>query len=164
MLDVASGNFVPMQVKGSDVKGALVHVALPAGDAVLLHLVGPVPMGTPGAEAFVGVVRADVGTLDVVDSSFGTASLRGAGWNDCPTGYVLAGHDFVSNGFWLCARSDLAARTFYVGNVVSDVGTLFTVQGGTATSAGSAGWNTCPGGSTFLGRRFESNGYWVCLQ
>ena len=163
VLDVASGKFGPMQVKGSDAKGTLVHVNIPPGDAVLLHLVGPVPPGAPGAEAFIGVVRADAGTLDVIDSSFGTASLRPDGWNDCPTGYVLGGKDFESNGFWLCVRSDLANKTFYVGNVVADAGTLYSVQGGTASSAGNAGWNTCPPGSAFLGRRFESNGYWVCL-
>lgn len=164
VLDIASGTFGPMSVKGSDPKGTLIHVSMPPGDAVLLHLIGPVPAGPPGAEAFVGTVRADAGTLDVVDSSFGTASLRADGWDDCPQGYVLAGHDFESNGFWLCARSDLAAHTFHVGNVVADAGTLFSVHGGTATATGSAGWDTCPAGSTFLGRRFESNGYWVCLE
>ena len=162
VLDVATGIFEPIATIGADAKGTKVHVALAPADGTLIHLRGPLALGAPGAEAFVGVVRADVGALDVVDAAFGTARLRAAGWNDCPEGYVLAGRDFASDGFWLCARTDLASHTFYVGNVVADAGTMFAVRGGTATAQGSAGWSTCPKGA-LLGKRFESNGYWVCM-
>ncbi len=162
-LNVASGAFVEMPVLGSDARGTRVHVSLAPGDATLVHLAGPVPDGALGAEAFVGTVRADAGTLDVVDSSFGAASLRASGWDECPTGYTLGGHDFQSNGFWICVRDDLSSHTFYVGNVVSDSGTIFAIQNGVATSNGNAGWDTCPAGNE-IGKRFESNGFWVCLQ
>lgn len=163
LLDVATGQFAKATVLGTDpVKGAKLHVTLAAGDGALLHLRGPLPKGAPGAEAFVGTVRADAGALHVVDAAFDAQGLRAAGWDDCPAGYTLAGHDFQSYGFWLCARQDLAARTFYVGNVVGDAGTQYRVQNGAATSLGPAGWDTCAAGKP-LGRVFESNGFWVCL-
>jgi hypothetical protein len=137
-------------------------LSIEAGDGVLVHLGGPVPPGPPGAEAWFGTVRGDAGWLDVVDSSFGTQRLRGAGWGECPEGSAETGRDFQSNGFWLCARADLSARTFYVGNVVEDVGTLYRVDAGGTTNLGAAGWDACPAG-TLLGHRLESNGYWVCI-
>ena len=73
------------------------------------------------------------------------------------------GSDFQSNGFWLCARSDLAARTFYVGNVIADVGALYQIAGGATTALGPAGWDTCPAG-TLLGHRIASDGFWVCME
>jgi hypothetical protein len=163
VLDVTSGQFTKASVLGTDpVKGAKLHVSLAAGDGVLLHMRGVLPQGAPGAEAFVGTVRADAGALHVVDSSFGALRVRTVGWDDCPSGYILAGRDFQSNGFFLCARKDLAARTFYVGNVVADAGTQYRVQSGAATSLGAAGWDTCAAGKA-IGRVFESNGFWVCL-
>ncbi len=162
-LDVATATFVPATATPGANGTSTLHLTMPAGDGVLVYLPGPAAQGPLGAEAFVGTVRADAGALDVVDSAFGAQTLRLAGWNDCPTGYTLAGRDFQSNGFWLCARNDLTARTFYVGNVVSDAGALFSVKGGTATSVGAAGWDTCPAGK-LVGHRFESNGFWVCLE
>ncbi len=162
-LDVASGVFTPMMTTGASANGTKVHVSLPPADGLLVHMRGPVPPGALGAEAFVGTVRANTGTLDVVDSSFGDATLRPASWNDCPAGYTLAGRDFQSNGFFLCARNDLLARTFYVGNVVMDVGTLYTITSGAAAIQGSAAWDACPKGK-LLGHRFESNGFWLCIE
>jgi hypothetical protein len=144
--------------------GSKLSLSLAPGDGLLLHYTvdeADVAAGPLGAEAMVGLVRGDAGQLHVVDSSFGAGTLRGAGWNDCPTGYTVAGRDFQTNGFWLCARNDLLASTFYVGNVVGDAGTLFSVSGGVATLVGPAGWDTCPAG-TVLGRRFDSNGFWLC--
>jgi hypothetical protein len=163
VLDVASGKLVPMKVEARDATGTKVHVSIAPADGALIHLRGPVPKGPPGAEAFVGTVRGSAGSLDVVDKSFGAARLRGADWNDCPAGYDLAGRDFQANGFWLCVRKDLAARTFLVGNVVADTGTLYAVKGGTATARGTTAWDACPN-ATLLGRRFESNGFWVCIE
>jgi len=161
-LDVTSGAFKPLATLGTTTNGVKTHLVIPPADGVLVHLAGPVPPGAPGAEAYVGTVRSDAGTYDVVDSSFGDAHISGASWDTCKTGYTFAGHDFQSNGFWLCARSDLIGHTFYFGNVVADAGTIYAVSGGTATSQGAGGWNTCPKG-TLLGRRFESNGFWLCL-
>jgi hypothetical protein len=162
-LDVSKGSFGALPPIGKDELGTKLHVSIPAGDAVLLHLPGPVPAGPPGAEAYYGTVRADAGWLDLVDSRFGTSRLRNASWNECPAGTTMIGRDFQSNGFWLCARADLAGRTFHVGNVVADAGYLFRVQGGTATSEGMGSWDTCPKGK-LLAHRFESNGFWVCLE
>jgi hypothetical protein len=164
-LDIASGQWTNATVLGTDpAKGAKLHLTLPPGDGVLLHLRGPLPAGAPGAEAFVGTVRSNSGSLNVVDSAFGGQRLGNAGWDDkCPTGYVLAGKAFDPNGFWLCARSDLAGRTFHVGNVVSDSGTAYRVQNGSATSIGPAGWDTCAAGKP-IGRVFDSNGFWLCLE
>jgi hypothetical protein len=163
VLDVATGTFGPMKVAGRDANGTKVHVSLAPADGTLILLRGPVPKGPPGAEAFLGTVRSDAANLDVVDKSFGAARMRSAVWNDCPAGYDLAGREFQSNGFWLCVRKDLAARTFLVGNVVGDAGTLYAVSGGAATSRGVSGWDACPN-ATPLGRRFESNGFWVCME
>ena len=160
ILDPATGTFQPLAVTSTS-DGSRTHLVLEAGDAVLLHLAGPVPAGPKGAEAMLGLVRADAGYLYVADSAFGVGALRPAGWDDCPTGYQTVGKDFQSNGFWLCARSDLAATTFYVGTVLADAGTLFEVKNGIAKALGPGGWNQCPSG-TVLGRRFDSNGFWIC--
>ena len=163
-LDVATGTFVPLQVLTKDAqKGAKVHLSIAAGDGALLHLPGPIPTGAPGAEAFVGTVRKNSGMLDVVDSSFGDSAIGTAGWNQCPDGYDFGGRYFTANGFWICTRPDLASHTFYVGNVVANQAEVFAVKGGTATDVGAEGWDTCPKG-TLIGRRFESNGYWLCLE
>ncbi|MEO7113464.1 MAG: hypothetical protein ABI183_23695 [Polyangiaceae bacterium] len=162
-LDVATGKFVPMTVLAVDAeKGSKVHLSIAPGDGALVHLPGPIPTGAPGAEAFVGTVRANSGMLDVVDSSFGDGAIETASWNTCPDGYDFGGRVFTSNGFWLCVRHDLAAHTFYVGNVVADQAEVYSVNGGTATDVEAASWSTCPKG-TLIGRRFESNGYWLCL-
>jgi hypothetical protein len=163
LLDVTRGGFVPMEVQGTSALGTKVHLNVAAGDGALVHLPGPVAAGAPGAEAFVGTVRSDSGLLDQVDAAMGTVTVSSAGWDTCPAGYALAGHDFQSNGFWLCARNDLLGRTFHVGNVVADQGQLFAVSGGTATAEGAGGWDQCPSGSP-IGRRFESNGFWLCLE
>jgi hypothetical protein len=168
-LDVASGRFVtaaPLSDPENVGAGGATkhHVSLPPADGALFHLRGPVSAGPLGAEIFVGTVRANAGSLDVVDANFGGARLRDAGWDECPRGYGLLGHSFESNGFWLCVRNDLSARTFDVGNVVGGQGTLYRVKAGAVTAVGPAGWDTCPSGSKLLGRRFDNNGYWVCLE
>jgi hypothetical protein len=118
-----------------------------------------------GAPAEFGAVRSNTGTLYAVGSSGGAASvstIETAGWNTCTSGYSLVGYDFDQNGFWLCARSDLASSVFYVGNVVNNAGYWWQVQGGRVTSEGYEGWNYCPASATLLGTEFNSNGFWVC--
>jgi hypothetical protein len=163
ILDLASGAFVPAAATPIDSTHATLHLSLAAGDGALLHLRGPVPEGAPGAEAFVGTVRGGQGTLNVADARFGGQALRPAGWDDCPEGYSLAGRSLTDDGFWLCTRDDLAGRTFHVGNVVGDQGSLHRVAGGTVTALGAAGWDSCPAG-TVVGRRFDSNGFWLCME
>lgn len=162
LLDVDQGAFLPASVT-TDPLGARLHVTLPPGDGVLAHLPGPLPPGPVGAEAVFGTVRADAGWLDVVDARLGTFRLGMAGWGNCPESMTEVGRDFQSNGFWLCAPAALSARTYHVGNVVNDVGTLYRVAAGTTTTLGPGGWDTCPAGS-LVGHRFESNGFWVCME
>jgi hypothetical protein len=165
MLDLASGAFVPMEVLGTDANGTKIHVKLAGADGALVHLHGPVGDGAPGAEAYVLTVRADAGSFAAVDSAFGAATIGTHGWNDpCPIGYVAGGRDFTSNGFGLCVRKDLVARTFYVGNVVANQANLYAATNGTATLQTTASWDTCPDGSKELGRKFDANGFWICLK
>lgn len=161
-MDTGTGSFVPLS-GSTDGYGTRLSIALAPGDGLLLHLPGPLPTGPVGAEAYYGSVRSDAGWLDVVDGRYGTTRLRTAGWYDCPAGTTLIGSDFQSNGFWLCAPEAYAGRTFWVGNVVSDYGWFYRVSGGTTVWKGGAGWDTCPTGS-LVGHRFDSNGYWVCME
>ena len=163
MLDVGSGKFSVMQTLSSTSSGNRVHVSLPPAEGVLIHLKGPLLATPAGPEAYVVTVRADQGTLDVVDSAFGDATVGSLGWGQCPRGYTLAGQAFASNGFFVCARTDLLPHTFYLGNVVSDGAVLYALAGGTAVATGAAGWDQCPAGK-LLGHRFESNGFWLCMQ
>lgn len=162
VLDINSAEFITIPDATTDGTDTRLHINLPPGDGLLFHLPGPLPPGPAGAEAFVGTVRADIGALAIVDASFGAQTLRGAGWDDCPTGTQLLAHDFQSNGFWLCARTDLAAHTFHVGNVVGDAGELSRVANGVVTKLGPAAWDTCPTGA-LLGHHLDSNGFWLCM-
>ena len=161
IMDPATGEFVPADATQDD-NGFKVHLDLAPGDGALFHLPGPVPAGPPGAEAYVGTVRADLGTLSVVDDAFGAQPLRSAGWDDCPVGTTNLGKQLDSNGFWLCVRDDLAGRVFHLGNVVADTGHLYRFAGGTISDAGLAGWDTCPTGA-MIGRVFTSDGFWLCM-
>ncbi|MEO8800205.1 MAG: hypothetical protein ABI551_20100 [Polyangiaceae bacterium] len=164
LLDVTSGKFKAISILASDpVSGQKVHVSLAPGDGALIHLAGPAASGAPGAEAFVATVRADQATLDIVDSHFGDGLQGAASWDQCPEGYAFGGHAFASDGFWLCVRKDLASHTFYVGDVIADQATLFSAVAGVATATGAASWDSCPAGK-LLGHRFDSNGYWLCMQ
>lgn len=161
VLDVATGAFVLAKTQAA-ADGARGHVSLPAGDGALLHLRGTVTGGAAGAEAVVGLVRADSGYQYLVDDAWGVGALRAAGWDQCPTGYTLAGHDVQSNGFWICARADLAGTKFYLGSVVADQGAMFEIAGGGAKPIGPGGWDQCPGGTKVIGKRLDSNGFWLC--
>ena len=110
---------------------------------------------------FVGIVRNDTGYL----TRFSGGKVIDAGnarWDTCPQGTTLLGHDFQSNGFWLCASPQIANRgTWYFGNVVKDRGYYYEIAGGKAKAVGDAKWDTCWEGK-LRGRAFHSNGYWFC--
>lgn len=164
-LDPQTGTFAPLAVT-TDAIGTKAHVSIAPGDGLLVHLKGPVPSGPQGVQAVVAEIRNSAGRLYAVDSNFPTAleDYGQAFWHQCPAGFTEVGSVVQVNGFGLCAPTSLAARRFYVGNVVADVGYLYSVQKGTATSLPNAGWNTCPGTSKLLGRHYTSNGFWVCME
>lgn len=116
---------------------------------------------SPQDTIFVGIVRNNKGFL--YRFSEGKAFSAGqARWDTCPQNTVLVGRDFQPNGFWLCASSDIANKgTFYFGNVVQNTGYYWEVSGGKAKPAGDVKWDTCWDG-TLRGRRFDTNGFWVC--
>ncbi|WP_373478921.1 hypothetical protein [Geminocystis sp.] len=116
---------------------------------------------SPKNTIFVGIVRNDAGFL--YRFSGGEAISAGqAKWDTCPQNTILVGRDFQSNGFWLCASPDIANKgTFYFGNVVKDRGYHWEVSNGKAKPVGDVKWDTCWEG-TLRGRRFDSNGFWVC--
>ena len=86
--------------------------------------------GPLGAEAVFGRMRSNVAHWHLVDSHGVTYALRGATWGECPSSFRLAGTRSGPDGFWLCVRSDLAARRFYVGNVVKGSASYYRVQSG----------------------------------
>ena len=113
---------------------------------------------------FVGTVRADKGYLWRFDGSGDSTKIASgnAKWDTCPQGTTLLGHDFQSNGFWICANPNLARRgTWYFGNVVNNAGYYWEIAGGKAKPAGGAKWDTCWEGR-LRGRVFEPNGFWFC--
>jgi hypothetical protein len=143
---------------------ARTRVTLARGDATLFRAAKPVPAGSLGPEVMVGRVRAGVGLLHVVDSRGTTYQAGGAVWSQCPANYTNVGQSLHSNGFWLCARSDLVTRRFYVGNVVADAAQYYRVQNGSAVRERPAGWSHCRGTSTHLGRFVDADGFWVCME
>lgn len=92
----------------------------------------------------------------------------GAGWDW--TEHTMPGYGFINQvretwGFWLSAQLDLLNRTFYVLNVVNDVGTLYEVSRNSVSSRKPWGWNQWPQPEAkLLGMHFESNGFQIWLQ
>jgi hypothetical protein len=119
--------------------------------------------GPRGAEAVFGRVRSGVGHWHLVDSHGATYELRGASWNECPSGFRLAGTSMAADGFWLCARTDLRGRTFYVGNVVAGSVGSFRVRSGKVKLVPVQRRFSCPHASRLLGRLSSRDGFWLCL-
>jgi hypothetical protein len=65
------------------------------------------------------------------------------------------GQSVRANGFWLCARSDLVTRRFYV----ADRERYYRVQNGSTVAQRPAGRSECRGTSRQL-----ANGFWVCME
>jgi hypothetical protein len=161
-LDVTTGEWstVSAKVLGT---AARTRVTLAPGDGKLFRAGKPVSAGGLGPAVMFGRIRGGAGFLHVVDSGGVTYQVGGAGWGQCPANYTNVGRSFHPSGFWLCARSDLATRRFFVGNVVANAGSSFHVQNGSTVSEGPAGWSECRGASRLLGQFVDANGFWVCM-
>jgi hypothetical protein len=186
-LDLSSGQWVPVNPVRAQEHSLTINITLAPAAGALFRTAKPVPSGPPGAEVVFGRVRSGAGQWYLADSGGVTYRLRTAAWNECPSGFTLVGTNFRLNGFWLCARNDLAGNRFYVGNVVGVVGNrlnrgfrrrfghvvhrlidhnryhYFRVRGGTATSVGAERWSRCRGRSRLVGQLFAPNGFWVCM-
>ena len=67
------------------------------------------------------------------------------------------------NGFWLCARSDLAKRTFYVGDVLPGSVRYYRVRSARVTRLPTPRRLSCGGRSRLIGRLAKADGFWLCL-
>jgi hypothetical protein len=120
---------------------------------------GPVP-----PEAFVCAVRANAGYLYSISNGVATNMNTNCAWNGCNNyGYPESGEVLHPDGFYLCARPDLIAKRFYVGNVVDNAGYYYALQNGAVTDLGQNVWNYCETGS-LIGTDLQPNGFWVCLE
>ena len=110
-----------------------------------------------------GNVRDDVAFFFGISSPQYNRYLGSARWNECPGGFRLIGKSFSSQGFWLCARNDVASSTFFVGNVVKGTRYYYelSLQDGTHQLS-NASWDYCLTGQ-LVGKVFESNGFWICM-
>ncbi|MDW5598702.1 hypothetical protein VSS74_30350 [Conexibacter stalactiti] len=134
---------------------------LAAGDAVLYRVRTPLPLND---EVLFGRVRDNVGNLYSVDSYGGVSHIGLAGWGQCPDGYRYVARNEWTNGFWLCARADLASRGFYAGNVINNYALFYRAQSGNMLPHGRGqAWNSCPATSRLIGASVEPNGFWVCI-
>lgn len=121
--------------------------------------------GDPGPQAMLMLVRNNAGYGHLVyageDWDFGAWS-----WNQwCMSGFQLIGDLANANGFRVCARSDLATRRYYIGNVVNNgPGLFYQLLGGTVTQLANRNWSSCPAGSQLIGQAVHANGYWLCLE
>jgi hypothetical protein len=162
-LDVASGRWVPMRPVGRQRHSVTIALTLAPAAGALFRTRKPVPPGPAGAEVVFGRVRSNIGEWYLVDSGRATYRLRAATWGECPTGFKLAGTKVESNGFWLCARKDLATSRFYVGNVVDGAPRYYRVRSGRVKRLRFAPWSYCPRTSRLIGKRVASDGFWLCL-
>ena len=128
--DLASGRWVRVRPVRLQAHSVTVRLNLGPAAGALFRTRKPLPAGPLGAEAVFGRMRSNVGHWHLVDSHGVTYALRGATWGECPSSFRLAGTRSGPDGFWLCVRSDLAARRFYVGNVVKGSASYYRVQSG----------------------------------
>lgn len=96
----------------------------------------------------------NVGRFDKLGTQF---------WDTKPSGYVFLGHEFNPQGFWLAVHPDFKDRTFYVGVVRSNVGTLYQVKSGSPpVNLGNKFWDEGP--VMNIGKYLDVNGFWVKMQ
>jgi hypothetical protein len=161
--DRASRRWIPVRPVGRHAHTVTLRLKLAPGAGALFRRRKPVPPGPPGAEAVFGRVRANVGHWHLVDSHGMTYELRGASWDECPSGFALVGAEFGPDGFWLCVRRDLASNRFYVGNVVHGSARFYRVRARRVRSIAAVPPFSCRRGSRLLGRLSGPDGFWLCL-
>lgn len=162
-LDIASGRWVRVKPIRERKHSVTIKLTLAPAAGALFRIRKPVPPGPPGAEVVFARVRSNVREWYLVDSAGPTYRLRSAAWNECPASFELVGTRVEPNGFWLCVRKDLARNRFFVGNVVHGTLRYYRVQSGRVTRLRSARWSHCRGKSRLIGKRFASDGFWLCL-
>jgi hypothetical protein len=161
--DLRSGRWFP--VRPVRVRGHSVTIRLEVGPAAgaLFRMRRPVRTRPSGAEAVFGRVRSGVGHWHLVDSHGVTYELRAAVPGECPSGFRSVGAKIQADGFWLCARGDLASHRFYVGNVVGGAVRYYRVHSGRVKRLPSAARFSCLGQSRLIGRFSGSDGFWLCV-
>jgi hypothetical protein len=162
-LDPASGRWLSVRPVRVRAHSATIRLTLRPSGGALFRIRKPVPAGAPGAEAVFGRVRSNVGRWHLVDSLGGTYQLREAKPGTCPSGFIRIGQLHRADGFWLCARSDLAGRAFYVGNVVHGTVGYYRVRAGVVKRIRSAPRFSCRSRSKLIGRLTSRDGFWLCL-
>ena len=162
-LDLTSGRWVRVRPVRSRAHSVTIKLTLAPAAAALFRFRKPAAPGPPGAEAVFGRVRANVGRWHLVDSHGATYELRSARWRECPAGYELVGAKVGPNGFWLCARRDLAKRAFYLVNLVRGSARYFRVRSGKVRRLPSVPRPSCGRRSRLIGRLRKPDGFWLCL-
>ena len=162
-LDLASGRWVRVRAVRMRAHSVTVRLALAPAAGALFRIRKPMPAGPQGAEVVYGRVRADVAPWYLVDSHGATYELRRASWRECPSGFVLVGEKAGSNGFWLCARRDLAKRAFSVGNILPGSIRYYRVRSGKVRRLPLGRRFSCPRRSRLIGRLVRPDGFWLCL-
>jgi len=119
--------------------------------------------GRLAGEAAFGRVRSNSGHLHLAGPRRRTTSAGRESWSYCPLGSALVGRLFRANGFWLCARSDLVRRAFYVGNVVNGSVRYYRVRSGRVRRLPVVPSFACRGRSRLIGRFSNRDGFWLCL-
>jgi hypothetical protein len=161
---VASGRWIRVRhPRRARAHSVTIRLKLRPAAGALFRMRKPVPGGSPGAEAVFGRVRSGVGHWQLVDSHGETYELRAASWRECPAGFSLVGAKFQPDGFWLCARKDLAPNRFYVGNVVNGTVGYYRVQSGKVTPVPRPPRLSCRGRSKLIGRLSTPDGFWLCM-
>jgi hypothetical protein len=161
--DVAHRRWIAVRLIRARAHAVTIRLDLGRASGALFRMRRPVPAGPIGAEAVFGRVRSGVGRWYLVDSHGVPYELRTAAWSECPSGLRSVGAKVQSDGFWLCARRDLAARRFYVGNVAGGVVRYYRVRSGRVKRLPTPRASGCPGRSRLVARLSGPDGFWLCL-
>jgi len=161
--DIAHRRWVAVRPIRARAHSVTIRLDLGRAAGALLRTRRPVPVGFSGAEAVFGRVRSGVGRWYLVDSHGVPYELRAATWGECPSGFRSVGAKVQPDGFWLCARRDLAARRFYVGNVAGGVVRYYRLRSGRVKRVPTPPASSCRARSRLVGRLVGRDGFWLCL-
>jgi hypothetical protein len=162
-LDVSTGRWRPVHAIRARKHSVTIKLTLGPAAGALVRIRKPAPPGPPGAEVVFGRMQSNAGEWYLVDSGVAPYRLRDARWSTCPSGFKLIGRKVEPDGIWLCARTDLAARAFYVGNVVHGARRYYRVRSGAVKRLRPAPRFSCPVSSRLVGKFLGANGFWLCL-